>query len=107
MALEASINEQNVDGEWNSVVKGGKGGKKQKGKKYKNARTLTLQTFFSEHGGLSPDYGPSMIQTMADKDQDYKSYHPDLSEDERVVQNSLLSFFGDLLRRLGPVKKDE
>ena len=105
MALErGSINEQNPDGEWNSVVKGGKGGKNKKGKKYKNARTLTLQTFFSEHGGLSPDYS---IPMMADKEQDFKSYHPDLSEDERVVQSSLLSFFGDLLRRLGPVKKDE
>ena len=101
MDSELNSNE-NLDGEWNSVVgRGGKGGKKQK-KKLKNARTITLQTFISENGGWSPD----SFSGSGDKD-DLKEVLPELSEDEQVVRTSLLSFFTDLLRRLGPVKRDE
>ena len=89
---------QNTDGEWSSVGKGGKGGKKQK-KKLKNARTITLQTFITENGGWSPD-------GLAEK-EDNPIYSPELSDDEEVVRISLLSYFTELLSRLGPVKKDE
>ena len=89
---------QNTGGEWSSVGKGGKGGKKQK-KKQKNVRTIPLQTFIRENGGWSPD-------GLAEK-EDNPNYSPELSDDEEVVRASLLTFFTDLLRRLGPVKKDE
>ena len=94
-------NNENADGEWNSVGKGGKGGKKQK-KKLKNARTITLQTFIHENGG----WAPGDLVGLGEK-EDNQNYTPELSEDEEVVKTSLLSFFTDLLRRLGPVKKDE
>lgn len=94
---------ENVDtGEWNSVGRGGKGGKKQK-KKLRKSRTVTLQTFITENGGYSPD---GMGSSSSDKDEASKS-SPDLNDDEQVVRSSLLSFFTDLLRRLGPVKRDE
>ena len=88
------------DGEWNSV---GKGGKKQK-KKLKNAGTVTLQTFFIENGGWSPG---SQSPGPGDREDSKIKNEPELSDDEQVVKNSILSFFADLLRRLGPVKVDE
>ena len=97
MDPDKNLNE-NTDGEWSSVGKGGKGGKNKKNKK-KNTRTVTLQTFITENGGLSPD-------GLADK-EDSPSYSPELSDDEELVRISLLSYFTELLSRLGPVKKDE
>ena len=89
-----------TEGEWNSV---GKGGKKQK-KKLKNARTVTLQTFFIENGGWSP---LSQSPGPGDHEEETKKNALELSEEEQVVKTSLLSFFTDLLLRLGPVKSDE
>ena len=101
--MDPEINaSENGDGEWNSVGRGGKGGKKQK-KKMKNARTITLQTFISENGGWSPDG----LGGSGEREELVKESLPELSEDEQVVRTSLLSFFTDLLRRLGPVKRDE
>ena len=101
MEPEIETNE-NGDGEWNSVGKGSKGGKKQK-KKFKNARTITLQTFNKENGWTPGDH----VGSNDKEDNRNDTPEMELSEDEEVIRTSLLSFFTDLLRRLGPVKKDE
>lgn len=101
--MEPSENTENIDGEWNNVGKSR--GKKQK-KKLKNARTITLQTFMSENNGGNYD-GVFGSPTSAGENFRDDLVGPDLSEDEQVVKSSLLSFFSDLLRRLGPVKTDE
>ena len=100
VAMDPNDRNDITEGEWNSV---GKGGKKQK-KKLKNARTVTLQTFFIENGGWSP---LSQSPGPGDHEEETKKNALELSEEEQVVKTSLLSFFTDLLLRLGPVKSDE
>ena len=95
---------ENTEGEWNSVGKGGKGGKKQK-KKANWKKTVSLQTFINDNGG-PVGYNPCDVVGSGDK-EDIQNYSLELSEDEVVVKESLLSFFTDLLKRLGPVRKDE
>ena len=96
-------NSDELNGEWNSVVKGGKGKQNKKKNWAKNARTLTLQNFFSEHGGPSLDGRESGFN----EPDDTKSATPYLNEEEQLVQKSISSFFVDLLKRLGPLKRDE
>ena len=63
-------------------------------------RTVTLQTFFSENGGP--------VENSQDlKDDQTSSPTLELSEEEQATQNSLISVFTDLMKRLGPVKRDE
>lgn len=94
----ASPSHSNSDGGgWSSVVQNKKG--KGKKKKMKNARTLSLQTFFSEHGGASEtEQGREELCGLPESTQ------PELSTEDLVVRESLLSYFSDVLRRLGPVR---
>ena len=92
--------EDNCNGEWSDVIKGGKGRVNKRKNWTKSARTLTLQNFFSEHGGVDPDGKECEYE-------DSKTAIPNLDEDELVIKNSILSFFVDLLKRLGPLKRDE
>ena len=89
--------EDNCNGEWSDVIKGGKGKVNKRKNWTKSARTFTLQNFFTEHGG---DGKESVYE-------DSKTAIPNLDEDELVIKNSILSFFVDLLKRLGPLKRDE
>ena len=93
------------NGEWSNVVKGGKG-KNKKNKKLKNARTLTLQTFFSEQGVTGSPDGQGISGDRDDRGVGILPT-PDLSEEELVVQTSLHSFFAEVLRRIGPCKISE
>lgn len=95
-------NNEHTDGEWNSVGKGGKGSKKQK----KKNRTIPWQTFMSqgERISQSPDGFGSSGESLC-RDDSLKNV--ELTEEEMVVKASLITFFTDLLRRLGPVKRDE
>lgn len=94
----ASPSHSNSDGGgWSSVVQNKKG--KGKKKKMKNARTLSLQTFFSEHGGAS-----ETEQGREDLGRVPETTVPELSGEDLVVRESLLSYFWDVLRRLGPVR---
>ena len=95
---------ENTEGEWSSVGKGGKGGKKQK-KKPNWKKPVSLQTFINDNGGPS-GYNPGDMVGLGDRG-DSPNYTLELSEDEEIIKASLLQFFTDLLRRLGPVKKDE
>ena len=63
------------------------------------------QTFINENGGPS-GYNPGDMVGLGDRG-DSPNYTLELSEDEEIIKASLLQFFTDLLRRLGPVKKDE
>jgi hypothetical protein len=94
----ASPSHSNSDGGgWSSVVQNKKG--KGKKKKMKNARTLSLQTFFSEHGGNSEnEQGKDELGGLPEDCQ------PELSNEDLVVRESLLSYFWDVLKRLGPVR---
>ena len=94
----ASPSHSNSDGGgWSSVVQNKKG--KGKKKKMKNARTLSLQTFFSEHGG-----GSENEQCRDELGGLPEMTQPELSTEDLVVRESLLSYFWDVLRRLGPVR---
>jgi len=80
-------------GGWESVGPAGKKaakGKKGNKGKMKNARTLSLQTFFSEHGGS--EEGADMLE------------EPELTPEELLARESLLTYFADLIRRSGPLK---
>ena len=102
MDLELST-ENNGDhgGEWSTAGSKNNKGKKQKKKFKYNARTVTLQTFISENGG------PVDPHEDIKDDENGDSPVLDLSEEEQVVQNSLITVFTDMLRRLGPVKLEE
>lgn len=81
------------NGEWSSVVKGGKGKKK---KKMRNARTLSLQTFFSEQ--------QQDLDTFGNVGENYlDTTLPELDDQEITARNDLLSFFCGVLKKLGPV----
>jgi hypothetical protein len=57
------------------------------------------QTFFSEHAGNSEsEQSRDELGGLAEVGQ------PQLSTEDLVVRESLLSYFGDVLKRLGPVK---
>ena len=101
MDLELTTENKTSDpeGEWSTAGSKNNKSKKQK-KKFKNTRTVTLQTFFSENGGP--------VENIQDiKDDQGSSPTLELSEEEQVTQNSLISLFTDLMKRLGPVKRDE
>jgi hypothetical protein len=71
----------------------------KKDKKKKKQRAVPLQDFFSsENGGREYDseYGTR-----------YREEETELSHDEEVVAASLHSYFGDLLKRLGPLRMDD
>jgi len=89
--------EETCNGEWSDVIKGGKGKVNKRKNWTKSARTFTLQNFFTEHGGD----GKECVY------EDSKTAIPNLDEDELVIKNSILSFFVDLLKRLGPLKRDD
>ena len=50
----------------------------------------TFQTFFSEHGGS--EEGADMLE------------EPELTPEELLARESLLTYFADLIRRSGPLK---
>jgi len=79
-------------GAWESVGPGKKGSKGKKGNKgkMKNARTLSLQTFVSEYG--ASEEGSEMLDDV------------DLTPEEILARESLLTYFSDLIRRNGPMK---
>ena len=94
-----SENDCDHEGEWSTAGSKNNKSKKQK-KKFKNMRTVTLQTFFSENGGP--------VENVQDvRDERGSSPTLDLSDEEIAVQKSLFSLFTDLMKRLGPVKRDE
>ena len=101
--MNAGEKDDDLNGEWNNVVKGGKGKVNKRKNWTKNARTLTLQNFFSEHGGPCTDNKECDFGEI----DDAKSTIPYLNEEEQVIQRSISSFFVDLLKRLGPLKRDE
>jgi len=88
-------------GEW-SWVSGGKKGKGKKSKKMKNARTLSLQTFFSEHGPQGQENGSDC--GGGGPGSDFSGQ--DLTPEEALARESLLTYFSDLIRRSGPLKID-
>ena len=62
---------------------------------YRIAR-LYLQTFFSEHGGGGgggSEEGSEMMEEL-----------PELTAEELLARESLLTYFSDLIRRSGPMK---
>ena len=101
MELELTTeNNGDTGGEWSTAGSKNNKGKKQKKKFKNNARTVTLQTFISENGGP--------VDPQEDfRDDEGSSPVVDLSEEEQVVQNSLITVFTDMLRRLGPVRLEE
>ena len=99
------IDQESNNGEWKKA----KG--KCKGKKNwtKNARTITLQNFFAENGGPYIDGDKSDYNDFEESGgrTTMSSSAPYLNEEEQVIQKSICSFFVDLLKRLGPLKRDE